>query len=42
MDKPKICVWGDSIAKGVVFDEQRGRYVICRDNCLEVSSKEYP
>lgn len=40
MDKPKICVWGDSIAKGVVFDEQRGRYVICRDNCLARMARE--
>lgn len=37
---PKICVWGDSIAKGVVYDEQRGRYAICRDNCLARMSRE--
>lgn len=34
MEVRKICVWGDSIAKGVVFDEERGRYAICRDNWL--------
>lgn len=29
-----LCVWGDSIAKGVIYDEKRGRYAICRENCL--------
>lgn len=33
-------VWGDSIAKGVVFDEERGRYAVCRDNCLMKLSRE--
>ena len=33
-------VWGDSIAKGVVFDETRGRYAICRENCLMKLSRE--
>ena len=33
-------VWGDSIAKGVVFDEARGRYAICRENCLLRLSRE--
>lgn len=28
-----ICLWGDSIGKGVVFDEQRGRYTVCRESC---------
>ena len=27
----KIYVWGDSIAKGIVFDPQRGRYVNLRE-----------
>ena len=27
-------VWGDSIAKGVIYDEGRGRYAVCRENCL--------
>ena len=35
-----LSVWGDSIAKGVVFDESRGRYAICRDNCLLKLSRE--
>ena len=35
-----LSVWGDSIAKGVIFDEARGRYAICRDNCLLKLSRE--
>ena len=27
-----ISIWGDSIGKGVTFDETRGRYIIHRDN----------
>ena len=39
--KPKaICVWGDSLAKGIVFDHNRGRYAILRDNCLRMLEKE--
>lgn len=30
----ELSVWGDSIAKGVVYDELRGRYVVLKDNCL--------
>lgn len=26
-------VWGDSIAKGIVYDEDTQRYRICRENC---------
>ena len=29
-----ISLWGDSIGKGVVFDEARGRYVILKENCV--------
>ena len=35
-----ICVWGDSIAKGIVFDEERGRYAILRENCLRLLETE--
>lgn len=35
-----LCVWGDSIAKGVVFDEARGRYAVCRENCLGKLGRE--
>ena len=35
-----LSVWGDSIAKGVVFDEERGRYAVCRDNCLSKLSRD--
>ncbi len=27
-------IWGDSLLKGVVFDELRNRYVILKDNCI--------
>lgn len=27
-----ISIWGDSIGKGVMFDEARNRHIICRDN----------
>ena len=40
MNGLKICIWGDSIAKGVVYDEQRGRYAVCRNNCLARMSRE--
>ena len=36
----KIYVWGDSIAKGVVMDETRGRYRISKENCLTRLEKE--
>ena len=35
-----LSLWGDSIAKGVVFDEQRGRYAVCRDNCVSRLSRD--
>ncbi len=35
-----LSVWGDSIAKGVVYDESRGRYAVCRENCLTRLSRE--
>lgn len=35
-----LSVWGDSIAKGVVFDEARGRYAVCRDSCLQLIKRE--
>jgi lysophospholipase L1-like esterase len=28
----EISIWGDSIGKGVMFDEARNRHIICRDN----------
>jgi len=35
-----ISLWGDSIGKGVVFDEARGRYVILRENCVALLAKK--
>ena len=36
-----VCVWGDSIAKGIVFDENRGRYAVCRENCISRLGREH-
>ncbi len=33
MQHTSIQLWADSLGKGVVFDEARGRYVILRDSC---------
>lgn len=41
MNLTGMCVWGDSIAKGIVFDESRGRYAVYKDNCLNKLSREY-
>lgn len=40
MFSSELCVWGDSIAKGVVYDEARGRYAVCRENCLMKLGRE--
>lgn len=31
--KPVISIWGDSIGKGVTFDSERDRPVICKSSC---------
>lgn len=36
MEYTAICVWGDSLAKGVTFDENRQRYAIVRENCVRM------
>lgn len=35
-----ISLWGDSIGKGVIYDEVRGRYAILKDNCVNLLSKK--
>ena len=40
MNLPGLTIWGDSILKGVVFDETRGRYAVYRDNCILRLSRE--
>ncbi|MBQ8972956.1 MAG: SGNH/GDSL hydrolase family protein [Clostridia bacterium] len=35
-----ISIWGDSIAKGVIYDEARRRYAILRDNCVARLQRE--
>jgi len=37
-----ICVWGDSIAKGVIYDETRKRYAILKENCLRLLAQQLP
>lgn len=33
--REQLQIWGDSLLKGVVFDELRDRYQILRDNCVQ-------
>lgn len=40
MKLPGLSIWGDSILKGVVYDENRGRYTVYRDNCVLRLSRE--
>lgn len=40
MNSTILSVWGDSIAKGVVFDEARGRYTVLKDSCLGKLARE--
>ncbi len=40
MQPSAICVWGDSIAKGVYFDEERNRYAILRAHCLRLLAEK--
>ena len=35
-----VALWGDSIGKGVVYDENRSRYVILKENCMTMLSRE--
>lgn len=35
-----ISLWGDSIGKGVIFDESRGRYVVLKENSVSRLSRE--
>ncbi len=32
MERPVVSVWGDSIGKGIMYDNARNRHVICRDS----------
>ena len=36
----RICVFGDSIAKGVVYDDLKGKYVFSRHSFLDIISQE--
>lgn len=35
-----IGLWGDSIGKGVIYDEVRGRYSILKENCVNLLSEK--
>ena len=34
-----IALWGDSIGKGIIYDEARGRYAIIKENCINLISQ---
>ncbi len=33
-----ISLWGDSIGRGVIYDEVRGRYAVLKENCVNLLS----
>lgn len=35
----QIAIFGDSVLKGTVFDESKGRYCTLEDNCVKMSSQ---
>lgn len=35
-----ISLWGDSIGKGIIYDETRGRYAILKDSCVNLLAKK--
>lgn len=35
-----ISLWGDSIGKGVIYDEVRGRYAILKENCVNLVAEK--
>lgn len=37
--KRTVAIWGDSILKGVIFDETRGAYELLADNCATLVSR---
>ncbi|MCE5342169.1 MAG: SGNH/GDSL hydrolase family protein [Eubacteriales bacterium] len=34
MTYPEIHIWGDSLARGILYNEQKGRYAISRERCV--------
>jgi acyl-CoA thioesterase I len=42
MCAPEIQIWGDSLAVGITYDEQRGRYAISGERCPKRLSEELP
>lgn len=39
MSYSEIHIWGDSLARGIVFNEQKGRYAISRERCCDRLAK---
>ena len=37
-----VCVFGDSVAKGVVFDEEKKKYIFLGDNFLKLVQERQP
>lgn len=35
----KVAVWGDSVMKGVVYDESRKKYALLPENGVELASR---
>lgn len=42
MHGDSLHIWGDSILKGIIYDEARGRYIILRENCITALSETLP
>jgi len=40
MSVQSISLWGDSIGKGVIYDEARGRYAILKESCVNLLAKK--
>jgi acyl-CoA thioesterase-1 len=40
MTYSEIHVWGDSLARGIIYNEQKGRYAISRERCVTRLSEE--
>lgn len=38
-DQKAITIWGDSVMRGVVFDEMKNRYTLLEENCADEASR---
>lgn len=37
-----VGIWGDSVLKGIVYDEKQEKYVTCHKSAVSMLSREYP